>query len=284
MLKLVKRHLKNCPHRSKGRDWKRCPCPVWVEGRKDGVRIQRTLDTANWEIAADRLLELEANDAKVDVALSDAIKHFYADCRSRNIGEATISKYEETLDPFEKFCSGTAPTRVRAISLPHVEKFRDESGQCATSPTGKKIERLRTFFRYCEDREWCDKNPAKKLQKPKIFAKEKAPFTNAEWKLIEAAFDEYPTKNSFGYDQEPGSCMIALGQYVLRYSALRISDVVRLTQDRINEGRLFVRAAKNGGPIRLPLPPFVLAALDAIKKADLIDSTSGAETGFSSRP
>ena len=53
--------------------------------------------------------------------------------------------------------------------------------------------------------------------------------------------------------------------YVLRYSALRISDLVALKKERIDEhGRLFLRAAKNGKPISILLPPVVLESLAKI--------------------
>ena len=50
----------------------------------------------------------------------------------------------------------------------------------------------------------------------------------------------------------------------LRYSGTRIRDVVTLTRDKIAEGKLFLRTAKTGTHVRLPLPPVCLEALDEI--------------------
>jgi len=51
---------------------------------------------------------------------------------------------------------------------------------------------------------------------------------------------------------------------VLRYTALRISDVATLERDRIRDGQIFLRTAKNGKPVRLPVHPELQAALDVL--------------------
>jgi integrase/recombinase XerD len=259
MLKLVRRHLKNCPHKDKGRAWKKCSCPLWIDGSKDGLRINRSLDTANWEIAAGKVLEWEAGDPATDVSVAEACKKFYADCEARKIKAG--DKYKETLDPFTEFCTNRGVSRLRSVLLADVEVFRN---QLENSPltVGKKVERLRTFFRYCLDREWCDRNPALKVKKPVVPPSKKEPFTQKQWESLLDATYIYPTQNSFGYDnQERMRAFI----YVLRYSALRISDLVALKKDRIDsDGRLFLHAAKNGKPISILLPQVVLQPLAKI--------------------
>jgi integrase/recombinase XerD len=259
MLKLVRRHVKNCPHKDKGRAWKKCSCPLWVDGSKDGVRVNRSLDTANWEIAAGKVLGWEASDPSTEISVAEACKKFYADCEGRKIKAAI--KYKETLDPFKEFCTGLGISRVRTISLHDVEKFRNQLDNSALT-VAKKVERLRTFFRYCLDREWCDKNPAVKVKKPVVPPTKKEPFTAKQWELLLDTTYIYPTQNSFGYDNRERMRAFI---YLLRYSALRISDAVALKKERIDsDGRLFLRAAKNGKPVSILLPPFVLESLAKI--------------------
>ena len=55
---------------------------------------------------------------------------------------------------------------------------------------------------------------------------------------------------------------------LLRYSGLRIRDVVTLRCDRIDKnGKLFLYTAKTGTPVRLPLPAVVTKALARIPLA-----------------
>ena len=71
----------------------------------------------------------------------------------------------------------------------------------------------------------------------------------------------------------PSSC-IGRGPYerlraramvlLLRYTALRISDVATLEKDRVRHGEIFVRTAKNGKPVRLPMPADLQRALDVV--------------------
>jgi hypothetical protein len=49
---------------------------------------------------------------------------------------------------------------------------------------------------------------------------------------------------------------------LFRYTALRISDVAVLAKARVSDGEIFVRAEKNGKPVRLPVPGDLMSALD----------------------
>jgi integrase len=51
---------------------------------------------------------------------------------------------------------------------------------------------------------------------------------------------------------------------VLRYTALRISDVAMLRRDRIRDGEIFVRTARNGKQVKLPVHQELQAALDIL--------------------
>jgi hypothetical protein len=59
MLTLFRRHIKKCPHRDKGRAWKRCKCPIWVDGAQHGIDIRKGLKTTSWEEAEHKLREMK---------------------------------------------------------------------------------------------------------------------------------------------------------------------------------------------------------------------------------
>lgn len=46
MLTIYRRHRKNCKQRMEGRDYRRCLCPIWVDGSLNGVEIRKSLGFA----------------------------------------------------------------------------------------------------------------------------------------------------------------------------------------------------------------------------------------------
>lgn len=53
---------------------------------------------------------------------------------------------------------------------------------------------------------------------------------------------------------------------LLRHSGLRISDAVTLERARIDGGKVFLYTAKTGTPVYVPLPDFLLTALEAVPR------------------
>ena len=43
MLTIYRRHRKNCKQRIDGRGYRRCLCPIWVDGSLNGVEIRKSL-------------------------------------------------------------------------------------------------------------------------------------------------------------------------------------------------------------------------------------------------
>lgn len=100
---------------------------------------------------------------------------------------------------------------------------------------GEKIRRsldLRSsgFFRFCVAMKWLDDNPVGTLKPPKVPPKPTLPFTAEEFEKVGAAVDRYPANNSYGHDNRARVRAFVL---LLRYSGLRIRDVVCLRRDRI---------------------------------------------------
>jgi hypothetical protein len=62
---------------------------------------------------------------------------------------------------------------------------------------------------------------------------------------------------------------------LLRYSGLRIGDVVTLRKDRITKGVLTLRTAKTGTDVMLPLPPECLKPLDPFTVARIEQERDG---------
>jgi len=93
------------------------------------------------------------------------------------------------------------------------------------------------------------------------------PFSDNQWKDILTALDVYGEI----HPQSPVRIRKQLKALVLlmRYSGLRISDAVVMCAEKIDRsGNMFIYQAKTGMPVKVPLPPVVLEALEAIYMAD----------------
>ena len=153
MLTLYRRHRKRCS-KAGDRFWKRCACPMWVEGKVSGTCIRRSLKTASWERAQNLAHEIEiAEDPKAapvkreePVNIQQAIDEYLADVRARDLADSTLSKLETIFKKqFLAWAKAEGYTLLRELDLSALQTFR------ATWTDGglakkKKQERLTGFF------------------------------------------------------------------------------------------------------------------------------------------
>src|SRR5260370_42652720 len=85
----------------------------------------------------------------------------------------------------------------------------------------KDVELLVQLFEFCRDRGWTTKNPARALRIPKLEPNDVVPYTRDEVVKIIAACDGIGKSS---YERRRARAMAL----VMRYAALRISDVVTL--------------------------------------------------------
>ena len=117
---------------------------------------------------------------------------------------------------------------------------------------------LRQFLGFCHDRGWTTTNAARHVKMPKnVKGKEVVPYTPDEVTRIVAACDQI--------GQEPHERLRSRAMILLmRYYALRRSDVAVLRRDAIRDGRISLDTFKNGKPIDFELHPDVARALECV--------------------
>jgi hypothetical protein len=69
MLVVHRRHEDSCPHQHKGREFRKCTCPLWIDWRVGRKRIQKSLGTRDWGVA-----QIQARTIEVD-GLKAAMPH-----------------------------------------------------------------------------------------------------------------------------------------------------------------------------------------------------------------
>src|SRR5487761_173372 len=262
MLTIFRRHKKNCEHRNEGRLYRRCHCPISVEGFIGEKSVRAALKTADWQRASDTVRQWEAEQQIVGrqnpVSIEDAAEKFLADTRARNLAEQTVYKYDLLFVRLKDFAQRGGYSLLRDLDVDALTRFRLEwrDGPRASQ---KKLERLRAFFRFCQKRRWTAENPASELKAPKILASPTLPYTHDEMVKILAAADSY--REAARNDGKLHAIRVRSLILVMRYSGLRIGDAVSLSMDRLIGNALFLYTAKTGTPVRVTLPEFVADAL-----------------------
>lgn len=267
MLTIYRRHKRHCEHRGKGRKYRRCKCPIWVDGFLDGAEIRKSLGLLDWEKAQDKVRKWEAEGGQTSepdkcepITLEQVWSQFLADVEARKLHPSTIGKYRLLSRQMQEFGRRRGMRLLSELDLNTVSAFRAEWHDGPLS-SAKKLERLRAFFRFAQKRKWMEENPASDLKAPKVSLRPTMPFTQDEMVRILAAIDLYAgrTTPSGRVNVRRLRGLVLL----LRYSGMRIGDAVGLSSDRITGDRLFLYTQKTGVPVYTVLPHFVVRELEA---------------------
>lgn len=257
MLTVYRRHRPDCRHKSRGRNFLRCACPLWCDGELDGRRFRRSLGTTDLEEAQVRVRLLESGGlteqpAAPEPEVEDLERAFLADARARQLKSATIGKYEGLFRDMKRFAEERQARQLSRWTPALVRDFR-ETWRWRRLAAVKQLERLKTVFRFAVEQGWMASSPAAGIKPPRVALTPTLPFSDEEMRRILAACDRFPGK---------GAQLRAL-VLLMRYSGLRIMDAVTLARDRIRDGKLFLYTQKTGTPVWVPLPPVVLRALES---------------------
>jgi integrase/recombinase XerD len=264
MLTIYRRHTKTCKHRDKGRKYRHCPCPIWVDGFLGGKEMRESLQMRDWQRAQDKIREWEAEDRRASQPIlkptEEAWAEFLADIEAQKLHNSTIRKYKLLRRQMEDFALRRRLSFLTDFDLSKVSQFRSEWKDGPRS-SAKKLERLRAFFRFAQKRKWVPENPAMELKAPRVTLCPTLPFTREEMLRILAATDQYKEEMP-SHGIENGRRIRGL-VLLLRYSGMRIGDAVNFSTAQLEGNRLFLYTQKTGVPVNAILPEFVLAALDA---------------------
>ena len=265
MLMIYRRHVKSCKHRGDGRSYRRCRCPIHVQGIVGGESVRESLKLVNWQQAQVRIRDWEAEDevlrAPEPMTVEQAAEAFLADAAARQLSEATLYKYRLLFDRLGAFAEGEGRMFLRDLDLSSLRRFRSTWTDSPISAL-KKLERLRAFLRFAQEAGWIEENPAARLKKPKVSQRPTLPYTLDEMIRILEACKDYP--DGYGETGQANAQRLRAFVLLLRYSGLRIGDAVTLRRDQIQGGLLFLYTAKTDVPVYLPLPDFVTQALAAV--------------------
>ena len=269
MLTIYRRHSRKCPHRSKGRQWRKCNCPINLEGQLGEKYVRESLGIRSWEAAQAKVRDLEAESLFPDeepiedgpVTIEHAVDEFLKDAKARHVADSTYTKLRYTLQiQLKEFARSKGFVNIREFDVSSIREFR-QTWKDAPISALKRLERVRSFFRFCQASGWVQTNPAAAVKPPKITTPPTMPFDQKEFEKILKGCDEFSANGRY---KDKNRIRIKALVLLMRHSGLRIGDAVLLKRERITNGRLFLHTQKTGTPVYLPLPPVVLSALQEI--------------------
>jgi site-specific recombinase XerD len=257
-LTIYRRHSSDCPHKSKGRRWHRCDCPIWVQGSLGGEYVRESLNLTVWGAAQERVRGWEAS-GQVGVVraeiptIKEAVEKHIADAEARNLQPESVKKIKDVIERrFLNYCSNEGFRSLRQLDVDAVREFRnllvkDYSANSAR----KRLEYVRAFFRFCHDSGWITANPMSAVKPPKADHSPTLPFEKKQIEKLLATAEKLTAKGRFkDGNRKRVRAMILL----LRYSGLRISDAAILERSRLSGDKLFLYTQKTGTPVWVPLP------------------------------
>jgi site-specific recombinase XerD len=284
---LIKRHEKGCQFTDRRQH--KCGCKYWVDARPVGKL--KSLDTRDRSTALRFIHEMEIKGIGLTpgtsplaepMTIERAIEDYLASLKFRDLAEGTFRMHQTLLAQLRAFGFFSRPTLSSLADFDHatVKRFihswtqgglqphPDEQTRQATKPMaalarGKKLERLRQFFKYAVASKWIAENPTAGEKGARVKVKQKEAFTPEEMTLLLEEADKQINEKT-----EPRALAAAIRLRALilfmRFSGLRISDAVGCQIGWVKDGRVRLTTRKQHKPIDVALPAHVIDALDQV--------------------
>lgn len=235
----------------------RCKCPIWVTGTdKDGKFRREALKLRDWNRAQElvRKWDVEGDKPKSRqrVSIEEWRDQFIHDAEARHLSNGTMRLYKLLFRQLIQFGKERGIRLANHMDLAALTDFR-ASWKVGALTASKKLERLRSIYKFALQRKMVEENYAAGLVGPKVKHNPTLPFSKDEMARILKASD------SPKVDPRVKAFILAM-----RHSGLRISDVSTLAVESLKDRRLKLYQAKTGEPVSVLLPKEVADALSTV--------------------
>lgn len=213
-------------------------------------------------LAAEEITPVQHRKPRVTV--ENAVEAYLADARSQEIESSTLSKLETI------FCKQFLVWRriegidyLDQIDLDTLVNFRNtwKDGKLAKQ---KQQSRLIGFFWACVRRGYIAQNPCMGLDKIKVVQIPTDYFPRDEFQRILDATHVYGDPRGGFIPIEDLRTRLRTMTLLMRWSGLRICDTITFDRHHVQRDSLLLYQAKTGTPIYVPLPPYLVKALDNV--------------------
>lgn len=251
-----RRHLPTCRYSTAGRrENHRCQCPVWCDGLLKGRRFNRSLRTADWTVAQSKLHGLERGEVPLDKPLSESISEWL---KALTVEPSTKEKYTRAIEFFAAHLKRRGVAFLATLAVEDIDAWRTER-KVARGTMARELQTIRLFLNFAEGRNWIKWNPAKRVKIPQGKQTQVQPFTAEEYANILKASMRI---GRGPYERLRARTLVML----LRYTALRLGDALKLSKDRIQGLEMVLYTEKAGTPVWLPIPNELREALEMLPR------------------
>jgi integrase len=176
--------------------------------------------------------------------------------RSHHIQKSSLNKYKTLTNLLLSFTGRKGIVFIDQLTISDMDAFYN-SWKDAMRSRAKKLERLKSFVRFCLKRKWIAENIVEDLKAPhgSSIPADRLPFTDEELDRIRAACKKLkPIPPGPGYRPWSGQDVRDFFDLML-YSGLRISDAVALDiKKRLDGNNLYLRQHKTKKPVYTWIP------------------------------
>ena len=155
--------------------------------RRSGRRSENSIgrrprkSVREWEATAS---EPKAEDR---ILIAEATEKFLADAQARKLKDSTIDRHRILFRQLEAFAASEGIKRLDELETPMLNKFRASLKGTSGLADLKKLERLRSFFKFAQANGYTEQNPASAVRRPKIRPNPTLSFSQEEMLRILAA-------------------------------------------------------------------------------------------------
>ena len=165
MLKVYRRHNPaKCSHTE--RDWRRCTCPLWVDGTLNRKRYHKTLRTRDWARAQKLAQDLEAagKPPEATKTIEEATDAFIRDCESRQLREPSIYKYRLLFKQLKAFADDRGIKYIDECDIDTLRQFRESwtNKNYSAKKDSKPFEHFSGLFTIQAGFQQTPRNPSKR--------------------------------------------------------------------------------------------------------------------------
>jgi integrase/recombinase XerD len=158
----------------------RCKCPIWVTGTdKDGKFLREALKIRDWNRAQELVrrwdVDGEKPTQKVRTTIEQWRDQFLQDAVARNLSHGTMRLYKLLFRQLLAFAIERGITLANYMDLTALTEFR-ATWKLGSLTASKKLERLRSVYKFAVQRKMVDENFALGLVAPKVKPNPTLPF------------------------------------------------------------------------------------------------------------
>ena len=155
-----------------------------------GDRYHQALKTRNWEDAQKKRNKIETEGEQSSKTIQEATDSFIRDAEARGLRTPSVYKYKLIFKQLHKFATDKGLRLLTQCDIETLRLFR-ESWPNKNFSARKKLEALRTFFKFVHNSGWLPTNPATLIKPPKVNDPPTLPYTKEEVERVLAACDQY---------------------------------------------------------------------------------------------